>query len=125
MTDQTLKNLFEETKHQDADNTPSFQRVLRKQAAPVTDSAAPGWMPFALAATLLVAALVAFSVLPKNESHATEEVDQWASISEWTASSDAILAENAPAIGVSFSTPSDVLFDSTPNSPETTKNQNL
>jgi len=124
MTDHTLKKLFDEARRQDADNTPGFQRVLRKQAVATKDSPAFGWMPFALAAALLVAAaLLAFSVLPKSETHSAAEVEQWAAISEWTASSDAILAENSAVIGVSLSTSSDMLFESLPSS--STTNQNL
>jgi DnaJ-domain-containing protein 1 len=124
MTDHTLKKLFEKAKQQDADNTPGFQRVLRKQITPTRDSASSGWMPFAFTAALFVAAaLIAFSVLPKNESHTTAEIEQWAAISEWNASSDAILAENSAVIGVSLSTSSDMLFESLPSS--STTNQNL
>ena len=124
MTDHTLKKLFDEARRQDADNTPGFQRVLRKQIAPTTDSTSTGWMLFAFAAALFVAAaLIAFSVLPKNEPHTTAEVEQWAAISDWTASSDAILAENSAVIGFSLSTSSDMLFESLPSS--STTNQNL
>lgn len=126
MTDHTLKKLFDEARRQDADNTPRFQRVLRKQAVATKDSPAFGWMPFALAVALLVAAaLLAFSILPNSETHSAAEVEQWAAISEWTASSDAILAENTPCIGVPLSTSSDLLFESTPISSDTSKNQNL
>ena len=126
MTDHTLKKLFDEARRQDADNTPSFQRVLRKQATAPQDSPAFGWMPFALAVALLVAAaLLAFSILPNSETHSAAEVEQWAAISEWTASSDAILAENTPCIGVPLSTSSDLLFESTPISSDPSKNQNL
>jgi DnaJ-domain-containing protein 1 len=126
MTDHTLKKLFDEARRQDADNTPSFQRVLRKQAVATKYSPAFGWMPFALAVALLVAAaLLAFSILPNSETHSAAEVEQWAAISDWTASSDAILAENTPCIGVPLSTSSDLLFESTPISSDTSKNQNL
>ena len=85
MTDHTLKKLFDEARRQDASNTPGFQRVLRKQAVATKDSPAFGWMPLAFAAALLVdAALLAFSVLPKNETHTAEEIEQWAAISDWT-----------------------------------------
>lgn len=124
MNDHTLKKLFDEARRQDADNTPSFQRVLRKQAVATKDSPAFGWMPFALAVALLVAAaLLAFSILPNSETHSAAEVEQWAAISDWTASSDAILAENSAVIGVSLSTSSDMLFESLPSS--STTNQNL
>jgi DnaJ-domain-containing protein 1 len=126
MTDHTLKKLFNEARRQDASNMPDFQRVLRKQAVEHKDSPAFGWLPFALAVALLVAAaLLAFSVLPKNETHTAAEIEQWAAISDWTASSDAILAENTPCIGVPLSTSSDLLFESTPISSDTSKNQNL
>jgi DnaJ-domain-containing protein 1 len=126
MTDHTLKKLFDEARRQDADNTPGIQRVLRKQAVATKDSPAFGWMPFVLAVALLVAAaLLAFSILPKSETHSAAEVEQWAAISDWTASSDAILAENTPCIGVSFSTSSDLLFEFTPISSGSSKNQNL
>jgi DnaJ-domain-containing protein 1 len=126
MTDHTLKKLFDEARRQDADNTPRFQRVLRKQAVATKDSPAFGWMPFALAVALLVAAaLLAFSILPNSETNSAAEVEQWAAISDWTASSDAILAENTPCIGVPLSTSSDLLFESTPISSDTSKNQNL
>ena len=126
MTDHTLKKFFDEARRQDADNTPGFQRVLRKQAVATKDSPAFGWMPFALAVALLVAAaLLAFSILPNSETHSAAEVEQWAAISDWTASSDAILAENTPCIGVPLSTSSDLLFESTPISSDTSKNQNL
>jgi hypothetical protein len=126
MTDHTLKKLFDEARRQDARNTLSFQRVLHKQAAVPKDSPAFGWMPFAVAVALLAAAaLLAFSVLPKNETHSTAEVEQWAAISDWTASSDTILAENTPCIGVSLSTSSDLLFESAPISSGPSKNQNL
>lgn len=126
MTDHTLKKLFDEARRQDASNTPGFQCVLRKQEASLKDSAAFGWMPFALAAALLfAAALIAFSVLPKNETHTAAEIEQWAAISDWTASSDTILAENTPCIGVSLSTSSDLLFESAPISSGPSKNQNL
>ena len=75
------------------------------------------------AALFVAAALIAFSVLPKNEPHTTAEVEQWAAISDWTASSDAILAENSAVIGFSLSTSSDMLFESLPSS--STTNQNL
>jgi hypothetical protein len=126
MTDHTLKKLFDEAKRQDSDNTPSFQRVVHKKPVAAKSSPSFGWMPFAFAAALLVAAaLLAITSLPKNETHTTAEVEQWAAISEWTASSDAILAENTSSIGVSFSTSSDMLFESTPSSSETSKSQNL
>ncbi|MCX6965743.1 MAG: hypothetical protein NTW41_10390 [Verrucomicrobia bacterium] len=126
MTDHTLKKLFDEARRQDASNTPGFQRVLRKQAAAPKASSAFGWKPFAFAAALLVAAaLLAFSVIPKNEIHTAAEIEQWAAISDWTASSDAILAENTPCIGVPLSTSSDLLFESAPISSGPSKNQNL
>ena len=126
MTEHTLKKLFEEAKQQDADNVPGFQRLLHKQAATPKDSPDLGWMQFAFAAALLVAAaLLAFSIIPKSETHTAADVEQWATISEWTAPSDAILAANTPSIGVSFSTSSDFLFESTPISSETSKKQNL
>jgi DnaJ-domain-containing protein 1 len=126
MTDHTLKKLFDEARQQDASNMPGFQRVLRKQEASPKASPAFGWMPFALAAALLVAAaLLAFSVIPKNETHTAAEIEQWAVISDWTASSDTILAENTPGIGVSLSTSSDLLFESAPLSSGPSKNQNL
>jgi hypothetical protein len=126
MNDHTLKKLFDEARRQDADNTPGFQRLLCKQAVATKDSPALGWMPFALAAALLlVAALLAFSVLPKSEPHLAAEVEQWAAISDWTASSDAMLAENTPCIGVPLSTSSDLLFESAPISSGSSKNQNL
>lgn len=126
MTDHTLKKLFDEARQQDASNMPGFQRVLRKQAALPKASPAFGWMPFALATALLMAAaLLAFSVIPKNETHTVAEIEQWAAISDWTASSDTILAENTPCIGVSLSTSSDLLFESAPSSSGSSKNQNL
>ena len=126
MTDHTLKKLFNEAKRQDASDMPGFQRLLRKQAVATKDSPAFGWMPLAFAAALLVAAaLLTFSVLSKNETHTAAEIEQWAAISDWTASSDAILAENTPCIGVPLSTSSDLLFESTPISSDTSKNQNL
>ena len=126
MTDHTLKKLFNEARRQDASNMPDFQRVLRKQAVEHKDSPAFGWLPFALAVALLVAAaLLAFSVLPKNETHTAAEIEQWAVISDWTASSDTILAENTPCIGVPLSTSSDLLFESAPISSGPSKNQNL
>ncbi|MFM8717572.1 MAG: hypothetical protein ACKOF3_12450 [Spartobacteria bacterium] len=126
MTEHTLKKLFDEARRQDAINAPGFQRVLRKQAVASKDSPAWGWLPFAFAATLLVAAtLLAFSVLPKNETHTAAELEQWAAISDWTASSDTILAENTPCIGVPLSTSSDLLFESAPSSSGPGKNQNL
>jgi hypothetical protein len=126
MTDHTLKKLFDEARRQDARNTLSFQRVLHKQAAVPQDSPAFGWMPFAVAAAVLAAAaFLTFSVLPNNETHTTAEIEQWAAISDWTASSDAILAENTPCIGVSLSTSSDLLFESAPTSSSSSKNQNL
>ena len=126
MTDHTLKKLFDEARRQDASNTPGFQCVLRKQAVATKDSPAFGWMPFAFAAALLVAAaLLAFSVIPKNETHTAAEIEQWAVISDWTASSDTILAENPPCIGVPLSTSSDLLFESAPISSGPSKNQNL
>ena len=126
MTDHTLKKFFDDTKRQDASNTPSFHRVLRKQAATNKDSSIFRWMPFALAAALLVAAaLLAFSILPKNDTHTVAEVEQWAVISDWTPSSDAVFAENAPGIGVSLSTSSDLLFEFAPFSSSLSKNQKL
>jgi DnaJ-domain-containing protein 1 len=126
MTDHTLKKLFDEARQQDASNMPGFQRVLRKQAASPKASPAFGWMPFALAVALLVAAaLLSFSIIPKNETHTAAEIEQWAAISDWTASSDTILAENTPCIGVSLSTSSDLLFESAPSSSGSSKNQNL
>ena len=126
MTDHTLKKLFDEAKKLDANNVPSFRRLLRTE--PVEGNEAHGWrwMPFACAVALLVAAaLLAFSIFPQNETHATSEVEQWAAISEWTASSDVILAENIPTIGVSFSTSSDLIFESSSDSTNSSKNHNL
>jgi len=123
MTDHTLKKLFSELKKQDSGSTPNFQCMIRKQASASDDPHTFGWMSYALvAAFVLAAALLAFSVLPKNESHTAAEIEQWAAITDWTASSDAILAENTPSIGGSFSTSSDMLFESSsgPN-----KNQKL
>jgi DnaJ-domain-containing protein 1 len=126
MTDHTLKNLFDEARRQDASNTPGFQRVLHKQAASPKDSPGFGWMPFAMASALLAAAaLLAFSILPKNETHTAAEIEQWAAMSDWTASSDTILAENTSCIGVSLSTSSDLLFESAPISSSPSNNQNL
>lgn len=126
MNDHTLKKLFDESRRQDARSVPGFQRVLRRQAVATKESPAFGWMPFAFAAALLVAAaLLAFSILPKNETHTAAEIEQWAAMSDWTASSDAILAENSPCIGVPLSTSSDLLFESAPISSGSAKNQNL
>lgn len=126
MTDPTLEKLFDEARRQDASNAPSFHRVLRKQAAAAKDAPAFGWMSVAVAFALLaVAALLAFSVLPKNETHTVAEVEQWAVISDWTASSDAILVENTLCIGVPLSTSSDLLFEVSPISNSPGKNQNL
>lgn len=126
MTDHTFKKLFDEAKRRDADDVPSFQRLLRKNPPKANEAPGWGWMSFACAAALLVvAALLAFSVLSPNETHTAVEVEQWAAISEWNASSDAILAENIPSIGVSFSTSSDLIFESSPASSSFSKNQNL
>ena len=126
MTDHTFKKLFEESKKRDAENAPSFQRLLRKNPAKVNEAPGWGWMPFACAAALLlVAALLAFSVLTPNETHTAAEVEQWAAISEWTASSDLILAENIPSIGVPLSTSSDLIFEFSPTPSNPVKNQNL
>ncbi len=126
MTDHTFKKLFEESKKRDAENAPSFQRLLRKNPAKANEAPGWGWMPFACAAALLVAAaLLAFSILPSNETPSAAEVEQWAAISEWTASSDVMLAENIPSIGLPLSTSSDLIFESSPASSSPSKNQNL
>jgi hypothetical protein len=126
MTDHTFKKLFDEAKRRDAENAPSFQRLLRKNPAKANEAPGWGWMPFACAAALLlVAALLAFSVLPPSETHTAAEVEQWAAISEWTASSDVILAENIPSIGVPLSTSSDLIFEISPTPSNPVKNQNL
>ena len=126
MTDHTLKKLFNELKKEDSENTPNFQCMIRKQASTSDDPQTFGWMSYALVVALvLAAALLAFSVLPKNESDTATEVEQWAAITDWKASSDAILAENIPSIGGSLSTSSDMLFESSSVSSVPNKNQKL
>jgi hypothetical protein len=126
MTDHTLKKFFDEAKRRDAHNLPSFRSLLRKDPPKAKEAPGWGWMPFACAAALLIAAaLLAFSVLPSNEPPSAAEVEQWAAISEWTASSDVMLAENIPSIGVPLSTSSDLIFESSPASSSPSKNQNL
>lgn len=123
MTDHTLKKLFSELKKQDSQNVPNFQRMFQRQTIQADqETLARGWMPFAFAAALLtVGALLAFSILPKNDNHMPSEIEQWSAITNWTPSSDSILAENTPAIGVSISTSSDMLFEfpSVSSSPNT------
>lgn len=126
MTDHTLKKLFSELKRQDSQNVPNFQRMLQRQTRAANEPLALGWIPFAWAAALLMAAaLLAFSVFPKTESHTASELEQWAAMTDWTPSSDAILAENTPAIGVSISTSSDLLFESSSVSSGPNTNQKL
>lgn len=126
MTDHTFKKLFVEAKRQDASNTPSFQRMLRKQAHSAEDPHTWTWMPFATAAAFLFAAAIfPFSVFPKNENYSEAEIEQWSVISDWTASSDAIVTEKNFSMEFTLSIPSDQLFESAPISSNPNKNQNL
>jgi hypothetical protein len=122
MTDYTLKKLFEDVRRQDAENAPSFQRLLRTQRSSENRTSPSTWMPVALASVLLLAAVLAFSVLSKNSTLSPKEVEQWAAITDWSAPSDLILAENTTTSRESYSTFSDTLFEFAPTSTDQTQN---
>ncbi|MEI8293653.1 MAG: hypothetical protein WCG66_06625 [bacterium] len=120
MTETTLKKLFDDLKTRDADCLPGFQRVLRKPRTTAVAQASLGWAPLAyLAASVLLGVALCFSVFPGKTSRSTTELEQWATISAWSAPSDAILAENT---ATSLSTSSDTLLEGFPNASESTKN---
>jgi len=122
MTDRTLKKLFEDVRRQDAENAPSFQRLLRTQRSSENRTSPSPWMSVAFASVLLLAAVLAFSVLSKNSTLSPEEAEQWAAITDWSAPSDLILAENTTTSSESFSTFSDTLFELVPTSSDKTQN---
>jgi hypothetical protein len=122
MTDHTLKKLFEDVRRQDAENAPSFQRLLRTQRSSEIRTSPSPWMSVAFASVLLLAAVLAFSVLSKNSTLSPEEAEQWAAITDWSAPSDLILAENTTTSSESFSTFSDTLFEFVPTSSDKTQN---
>jgi len=122
MTDRTLKKLFEDVRRQDAENAPSFQRLLRTQQSSENRTSPSLWISVAFASVLLLAAVLAFSVLSKNSTLSPEEAEQWAAITDWSAPSDLILAENTTTSSQSFSTFSDTLFELVPTSSDKTQN---
>jgi len=122
MTDHTLKKLFEDVRRQDAQNAPSFERLLRTQRSSENRTSSGIWMPLAFASVLFLAAVLAFSVLSKNSTLSSEEVEQWTAIASWSAPSDSILAENTTTSSESFSTFSDSLFEFVPTSSDKTQN---
>jgi len=122
MTDHTLKKLFEDVRRQDTENAPSFQRLLRTQRSSENRTSPSPWMSVAFASVLLLAAVLAFSVLSKNSTLSPEEAEQWAAITDWSAPSDLILAENTTTSSESFSTFSDILFELVPTSSDKTQN---
>ena len=79
-------------------------------------------MPVAFASVLILAAVLSFSVLSKNSTLSPKEVAQWAAITDWSAPSDLILAENTTTSSESFSTFSDTLFEFVPISSDKTQN---
>lgn len=122
MTDHTLKKLFEDVRRQDAENAPSFGRLLRTQRSTENRASPRTWMPVAFASVLILAAVLAFSVLSKNSTLWPKEAAQWAAITDWSAPSDWILAESTTTSSESFSTFSNTLFEFVPTSSDKTQN---
>lgn len=101
----------------DAAHIPNFQRMLRKRSPEPEPQ--NFWMRFAVAATLILAAVFSVNIHQKNRAHA--EAEQWATLSQWSATTDGMLATSVPSISDTFTT--DLLFDF--SSPTSTTNTNL
>jgi hypothetical protein len=120
-TDHTFKKLFEEMKQADIALIPNFQRTLRKRIPEPAVMPSAAWMRLAIAATLILAAILSFNGIQKK--HVSREAEQWASLSNWSATTDGILTASISTISDSFST--DSLFDFTPLPATSPTNPNL
>jgi|WetSurMetagenome_2_1015567.scaffolds.fasta_scaffold27963_3 hypothetical protein len=86
-SDERLRQSFRELREDDARKVPPFSRVAR---APRTSPALP-WFPLAAAAALLVALALGVLVLPKMHRNPTSNLQEWAALTEWRASTDDLL----------------------------------
>ncbi len=112
--DHKLRQKFQELRNTDAQRVPAFSRVAR---SPVPTFAIPWWR-FALSATVLVT--VIFALMLKRQP--VPDTQPWAALSNWRATTDALLTVSSTPWGSTISTPTDSWIES---STQTNQMRNL
>jgi hypothetical protein len=117
--DRDLRQLFQDLKSRDSQRVPPFDALAR-----TPNSAAVRWrvtwrrFRFAAAAVLLLVATLVFVMRPDSLE---AEMQQWAMLSQWTASTDALLDVSSTPWGSTVTTPSDSWLNTIDISPDTPK----
>lgn len=124
-TEKNLKELFNELKDQDARRVPSFDAVLAASDAGAANPGTHFRLRFAwgMGAAFLVAALLTLMVLTFRVRSREAEVQQWAMLSDWAASTDALL-DASSVLPDSANSPTDFFINPDSDSLDTTT-QNL
>jgi hypothetical protein len=115
--DNKLSHLFRELRDEDAQRGPSFDRVVRRTASrsEVEPRVALLWLQVGMSAAFLVALCASIFVFHHGKkpqiSTVAEAVDtqKWAALSNWSASTDGLLAMSGNSWGSSstITTPTD------------------
>jgi len=112
--DDKLRQNFQELRNADAQRVPAFSRVAR---VPVPTFSMPWWR-FALSAAVLV--MVIFALMLKRQP--VPDTQPWAALSNWRATTDALLTVSSTPWGSTISTPTDSWIES---STQTNQMRNL
>jgi hypothetical protein len=90
-TENNFRQLFHELRDQDAHRAPSFERVLRAPPAPVITLAWPRVLLAGAVAAALVVTGVTVSLYHAQPRQLAYDAQQWAALTDWRASTDALL----------------------------------
>jgi hypothetical protein len=107
--DNKLKDIFSGLRRQDAARVPSFNRVVRAatRAREVEPGFAFSWLRPAAAAVVLMAAIFLLTTFQKHQTTPAADTEQWAALTEWSASTDGLLTSSAAVWSSNISTVTD------------------
>ena len=74
------------------------------------------WLRLAAGAAALVAAIFLLTTFQKHQTTPTVDVEQWAALTEWSASTDGLLASSSAVWGSKISTATDSWIDDSESS---------
>jgi len=113
ITDDKLRQCFQKLRTTDAQRVPAFSRVAR---APVPAVTIP-WMRLAAGAALLMALIVVLTL----KHRPVTDVQQWAALSNWRATTDELLTVSSTPWDSTINTPTDswIKNSNQPNQKET------